>query len=82
MESIHGHDVMHMIAETQTALPKAAWVSVVEKKYGQSARFHTCSAKNLNASELIDFIQARGKFNGSPQAMSLDASAICNHHAH
>lgn len=80
MKSIHGHDVMHLIADSKLVLSKAAWAVEIDKKFGASARFHTCSAKNMTATELLDFIHARGKFTGSEQAMALDASAICTHH--
>lgn len=70
---------MHMIADTKLALSKDEWVREIGKKFGEAARFHTCAAKNLTAAELMDFIGARGKFTGSADALSLDASAICQH---
>ena len=62
MESIHGHDVMHMIADAKS-----------------TARFHTCSAENMTALELVDFLTERGKIEGGESAMQVDASKICQH---
>lgn len=80
MESIHGHDVMHMIAEAGRAFSKAELITEIGAKFGESARFHTCSAEGMTAAELVDFLMARGKFQCSDdQSLKLDASAICQH---
>ena len=79
MKSIHAHEVMHFIAATARACSKAEWLLEIAGKFGDSARFHTCSAKNLSAGELMDFIAARGKFQVEGQALSLDAAKICQH---
>ena len=70
---------MHHIADSKLALSKAGWVGEIDKKFGASARFHTCSAQNMTAEVLLDFLSARGKFTGTDEAMALEASAICNH---
>lgn len=79
MESIHGHEVIHMIAEAKHAYSKDELVSEIGNKFGVFARFHTCSADNMTAGALVDFLIARGKFTGDEQALSLDASEICQH---
>ena len=79
-ESIHGHDVMHMIAEAGRAFSKDGLIAEISAKFGADARFHTCSAENMTAGELVDFLIARGKFQSSDeQALTLDTSAICQH---
>jgi len=79
MESIHGHEVMHLIADAKLALTKAGWITEINRKFGENARFHTCSADHMNATELLDFLSARGKFTAVGDALSLDASEICQH---
>lgn len=80
MESIHGHDVMHMIADAGRAFSKAELVTEIGAKFGNNARFHTCSAENMTSGDLVDFLIARGKFQTSDEeALTLDASAICQH---
>jgi probable metal-binding protein len=79
-ESIHGHDVMHMIADAGRAFSKDGLIAEIGVKFGENARFHTCSAENMTAGELVDFLIARGKFQSSDeQALTLDTSAICQH---
>jgi len=80
MESIHGHEVMHMIADAGRSFSKAELIAEIGAKFGESARFHTCSAEGMTATELVDFLMARGKFQSSDgQSLTLDSSAICQH---
>ena len=79
MESIHGHEVMHLIADSQQSLPKAGWIAEIGKKFGGDARFHTCSAHNMDAGELLEFLKARGKFVIDGDHLSLGADKICQH---
>jgi probable metal-binding protein len=80
MESIHGHEVMHMIADAGRVFSKAELVTEIDGKFGEGARFHTCSAENMSAGELVEFLISRGKFQSSDeQALTLDESAICQH---
>lgn len=78
-ESIHGHEVMHLIADAKLALTKDAWITEIGRKFGATAKFHTCSAENLSAAALMDFLIARGKFDIAGPALSLDATKICQH---
>lgn len=78
MESIHGHEVMHMIADSKQSFTSANLIAEINRKFGEAARFHTCSAENLTAAGLVDFLTSKGKFQGGGEPMSLDASTICN----
>ena len=83
MESIHGHEVIHLIANTNRTLSKAGWLNKINEAFGTDARFHTCSAENMNAGELLDFLASRGKLTGNDDALSLDqAKKICKHGEH
>jgi probable metal-binding protein len=79
MESIHGHDVMHMIADAARPFTRDELLVEISNKFGESARFHTCSAENMTASELVDFLADRGKIQGGESAMKVDAADICQH---
>lgn len=79
-DSIHGHAVMEMMLESRDPFTKASLKSAIEAKFGAQARFHTCSANNLTAEELIDFLAARGKFTEQEgKGFQTDASKICDH---
>ncbi len=70
---------MHLIADAKIALSKDEWVLEIAKKFGAEARFHTCSASDMTAGALLDFLSARGKLVGTEHSLSLDAAAICQH---
>jgi probable metal-binding protein len=77
--SIHGHEVLDFIAESRQALAQSEWVAAIEAEFGPDARYHTCSAENLSAAGLVEFLVARGKLAGDATALALDASQICHH---
>ena len=79
MESIHGHEVMHMIADAQHPFTRTGLIAEIARKFGDTARFHTCSAENLDAAQLVDFLTEKGKFQGGEEAITLDESDICRH---
>jgi probable metal-binding protein len=79
MASIHGHDVIQMIQQADRVFSRVELVTTIEREFGSSARFHTCSAADLTADGLIDFLFARGKLFGDDNALSLDASKVCQH---
>jgi len=62
MEQIHGHEVLQMMLETGKAYTRASLLTDIVAKFGSGSRFFTCSAENLTAEGIIDFLQAKGKF--------------------
>ena len=74
---IHGHEVIEMMANqlyTRDTLKTA-----ISARFGADARFHTCSAENLDADALIDFLAARGKFRENAGGLAIDPAKVCNH---
>jgi probable metal-binding protein len=76
---IHGHEVMHMILESGLTYSRTSLAAAIAGRFGPDARFHTCSAENMSAGELIEFLSARGKFSGPPEAFTLAPDRICRH---
>ena len=79
MQSIHGHDVIEMIQRAERTFTRAELVTAIETQYGAPARFHTCSAEDLTADALVEFLSTRGKFFGNDSALSIDPSKVCQH---
>ena len=48
-------------------------------KFGPEERFYTCSADNLTAQGLIDFLKERGKFIPMEDGFTVDGSKVCQH---
>jgi probable metal-binding protein len=80
MESIHGHDVLHMMLESEEGFPTVeSLVKAIEERFGPVARFHTCSAEDMDARELVGFLTERGKFVPSGTGFNTSPERICNH---
>ena len=76
---IHGHDVMEMMTASNQSYSKDSLREAIIGKFGADARFHTCSAENMTADELIEFLAQRGKFAENAGGFSLKPDSMCQH---
>jgi probable metal-binding protein len=58
MQSIHGHEVLQMMLPRANLTRRPAGGGN-RARFGEEARFHTCSAENLSAAELVAFLQKK-----------------------
>ena len=79
MSSIHGHEVMEMMLSANKAYNKESLQADIVAKFGADARFHTCSAQDMDAAGIVEFLAQRGKFVSTDAGFNTDASLICNH---
>ncbi len=79
MEQIHGHEVMQMMMRSEKAYTRETLSREVAEKFGSDARFYTCSADNMTAEELINFLEQKGKFVGGAGGFRTDPDKMCNH---
>jgi len=83
MASIHGHDVLTMMIDSGEQYgghrTVASLVAAITARFGEAARFHTCSATEMTATELVAFLAARGKFIPLDTGFSTHESKICRH---
>lgn len=47
-------------------------------KFGADERFYTCSAENLTAQGLIDFLKEHGKFMPMEDGFTVDTTKVCD----
>lgn len=78
-ESIHGHQVMQMMLTHGSALTKEELKNMMGAQFGSDARYHTCSATEMDADMLIEFLEGKGKFIASDDGIKTAADKICNH---
>lgn len=45
MDSIHGHEVLNMMIESGEQYTHASLEAAIKARFGEQARFHTCSAE-------------------------------------
>jgi probable metal-binding protein len=78
-ESVHGHDVMHMMLELGGQFTRNSLKSAIEARFGATTHFHTCSAEGMTAEQLIDFLEAKGKFVAAADGFNTREEHICQH---
>ncbi|TXR54566.1 YecH family metal-binding protein [Reinekea thalattae] len=79
MQSIHGHDVMQMMINSNQSYSKASLIEKINQQFGEQCRFHTCSAEDMDAAQLVDFLAQQGKFFEQADGFRTDDSKMCNH---
>ncbi|KVX00838.1 YecH family metal-binding protein [Shewanella frigidimarina] len=78
-ESVHGHKVMEMMLTHGSALTKHDLKTMMHTEFGAETRYHTCSAIEMDAEMLIEFLEGKGKFIPSNDGIITTADKICNH---
>lgn len=79
MTSIHGHEVLNMMIASGEPYSTASLEAAIKNRFGEQARFHTCSASDMTAGELVAFLAAKGKFVAKDDCFSTHESKICRH---
>ncbi|GGI75706.1 YecH family metal-binding protein [Shewanella gelidii] len=77
--SVHGHEVMQMMLEIAAPMTKEELKAKMHERFGADARFHTCSAHEMDADALIAFLENKGKFIPKDGGVVTAADKICNH---
>ena len=78
-ESVHGHEVMKMMVASGKNYTKGSLEHEIIEKFGTDTRFYTCSAENMTAGELVDFLASRNKFIDTGEGFSTSTEKICDH---
>jgi len=77
--SIHGHEVLHFMLEKGESFTKDSLRDAIDERFGGEARFHTCSASDMNSAQLVDFLASKGKFVEDGRGFNTQPEKICNH---
>jgi len=78
-DSIHGHEVLHLMQEHGGGFTRETLRDAIIACFGSEARFHTCSADDLTADQLIEFLAARGKFVAGEGGFNTQPHNTCDH---
>ena len=79
INQIHGHDVIAMMTGAKRLFTRDSLKAAILAKFGADARFYTCSAENMDADAMIDFLAARGKFLENVDGLAINPAKVCNH---
>lgn len=78
-EPIHGHEVMEMMLASPHSYTKNSLCEAITIKFGEEARYYTCSQENMTAEDLVDFLESRGKFVETDTGFNTRPDKMCNH---
>lgn len=81
-KSVHGHEVLEFMMETGGGFTKDGLRDAIVGRFGADARFYTCSAQGMTAEELIEFLDARGKFANAGEGFNTRPEFMCSHGHH
>lgn len=76
---IHAHEVMRMMLETDAGFSRESLGDAIVGRFGADARFYACSLAGMSVSEVIDFLEARGKFVARADGFNTAPDRICSH---
>lgn len=79
VSSIHGHEVLQMMLDSGESYTTAGLIAAIKQRFGDGARFHTCSAADMSAAMLVQFLADRGKFVPQAEGFTTAADKICQH---
>ena len=78
-KSIHGHEVMRLIAAADPPLTRAGLEREVAQQFGAAVQFHACAGHDLTLSQLLEFLSDRGKVVDRDGQLRTDLDQICTH---
>lgn len=76
---IHGHEVIQMMVDSNQVYTRTSLKTAIISKFGAGTRFHTCSAENMDAEGLIEFLAQRGKLADQAGGFTIAPGKTCNH---
>ncbi len=82
VRSVHGHEVLEMMLASGRSFTDQTLEEAILLKFGPGTRFHTCSAENMTAGELVSFLKRRDKFVGTDGGFGTAPDRICGHEGH
>jgi len=77
---IHAHEVMRMMLETDAGYSRESLARAIAGRFGEDARFYACSLRGMDVSEVINFLEVRGKFIARADGFNTAPDRICTDH--
>ncbi len=79
MNQIHGHEVMEMMLASGKTYTRETLIADILSRFGKEARFYTCSAENMTAEQMVEFLDARGKLVRRDGGFQTSKDVMCQH---
>ena len=79
MTEIHAHEIMHMMLEQDEGFSRGSLAQAIVARFGEDARFYSCSAEGMDVNAVIVFLESRGKFVARDHGFNTAQGRICKH---
>ena len=79
MEKIHGHELINLIAQKETAMSLKEIKEAAEKDLGQDVSYFTCSESSMNIEQMIQFLVERRKLIKKDNGYVINSGEVCDH---
>ena len=76
---VHGHDVLDMMQADKRPYTRLTLTRAIIERFGDDARFCTCAAEGMTATELVDFLADRQKFMPAGDGFIVNPDRVCQH---
>lgn len=76
-DNVHGHDLLSLIAAAEPGLTLEALVAEVNRRWGISTTFRTCSQRDLTLNQLVQFLLERGKLFMKDGKVCVNHANVC-----
>lgn len=78
-QPIHAHSVLDLFALRTEGIESHQAIPQIEDAFGTDARFFACSASDMTAAELMEFLLRREKLVEADGRLHLNRANICSH---
>lgn len=75
MNEVHAHEILRMM-EGNNYTRESLRESIISN-FGIDARFATCSKGGMDSEQIIQFLEAKGKFKASLKGFTMDITKVC-----
>jgi probable metal-binding protein len=78
--SVHGHDVIRLIADATKPLKRDHICAEVASRFGENATFHVYAGDGMSVDEILAFLLQRAKIvRHADGTYTADTSLMCDH---
>ena len=78
-QPVHAHSVLELFALQANGIETAQAVPHIEDTFGTGARFFACSASDMTAAQLMEFLLRREKIVETDGRLHLNRANLCSH---
>jgi len=76
---VHGHAVIDLVADHPQGVEREIIFKIVTQEHGESVRFKTCSAENMDFPQLLAFLEEKNKIQIRGTLLFPGNSPACEH---